>query len=151
MRVIEYLFLRPGPAGPELERWGAALLGAYAGVAVAIVVLGVALRAFGARHGARTRIAQRIIGWGLALQLAGLLALGLRWLDAPIISLRIWLFLQLIAEVVAAGYLWWWLRARYPGVLAQYEWEDRKRAYLPRAAGGSVEPVRRKAPASRRR
>jgi hypothetical protein len=43
------------------------------------------------------------------------------------------------------------VKNKYPPLLSAYEWEEKKRAYLPRAAGGTMEPVRRRPAAARRR
>jgi hypothetical protein len=107
--------------------------------------------ALNGRHGLKNWVTRRIWIVGLCLQAAGVLLLWLRGVNAPVISMRFLLYLQLIAEVVAVAYLFRWLRTRYPDRLAAYEWEEKKRAYLPRAAGGTVEPLRRRAAAGRRR
>lgn len=151
MGLIEYLFFRPGPVGPVFQQWGNILLGAFLGIALSLLVLGGLLRIFSARHALHARIARRVIVYGLALQSVGVVVLWLRWLDFPFISMRLWLFLLLAAQAVAGGYLWWWLQNRYPDQLAEYEWDERKRSYLPRAAGGGAPPVRRKAVAAGRR
>jgi hypothetical protein len=149
MGLIEYLFFRPGPAGPVFDRWGGVLFGAYCGIALSILVFYSVLRVFSVRHSLRSRIAQRILSYGLLLEAICAVVLGLRFANIPVLSIRLWLYASIGAQVVAVGYLWWWLRNRYPDLLTQYEWEDRKRAYLPRAAGGAVAPTRRRAAARR--
>jgi hypothetical protein len=150
VRIVEYLFQRPGVTGPVFEQWGNVLLGAYLALILALLVLGGLMRLFSAGHALHARITRRVVSYGLLLQLAGLLVLWLRWLNWPVISMRLLLFVQLAAEVAAAGYLWYWFQSKYPDLLADYQWEERKRAYLPRAAGGTAPPVRRKAAARRR-
>ena len=151
MRIIEYLFLPPGPTGATFDRWGGVLFGAFTALAVGVAILAAVMYEMNARHVLNRSVARRIFFWGGGLQLLGLLLLGLRVLSWPILSMRVLLYLYLVAEVYAAGYLWWWIKNRFPERLAAYEWEERKRAYLPRAAGGTAEPVRRKAAARRRR
>ncbi|MGH2352022.1 MAG: hypothetical protein ACRDI2_13980 [Chloroflexota bacterium] len=151
MRIIEYLFMPPGEVGPVFSRWGGVLFGAFLALTIGIVVLGSVMHILNARHGLKRRITQRTLWWGVGLQVLGLVLLGLRLVSWPILSMRIWLYAHLIAEVGAAGYLLWWMQNRYPGLLAVYEWEEKKRAYLPRAAGGEVEPARRRVAARRRR
>jgi hypothetical protein len=127
------------------------LFGAFVALALGISLFSAVMYEVNARHVLNRRIARNIFYWGAGLQLLGLLLLWLRQLNTPIISMRILLYAGLIAQVYAAVYLWWWVKRHYPARLAAYEWEERRRAYLPRAAGGTVEPVRRKAPAGRRR
>lgn len=151
MRLIEHLFFRPGPPGAAFTVWGGVLFGAFAALALGISLLSAVMYEVNARHVLNRRIARNVFYWGVGLQLLGLLLLWLRQLNVPIISMRILLYAGLIAQVYAAAYLWWWVKRRYPARLAAYEWEERKRAYLPRAAGGAIEPARRKAPVRRRR
>lgn len=141
----------PGPPGPAFAQWGGALFGAFAGIALCIIVLVRAMYGLNARHGLKNWVTRRTWIWGLCLQATGLLLLGSRTANVPILSLRFLLYLQLVAEVLAAAYLVWWLRRRFPDRLAAYEWEEKKRAFLPRAVGGTVEPLRRRAAAGRRR
>jgi MFS family permease len=149
--LVEHLFLRPGPPSPLFEEWAMVLFGAYVGLALGILVAGLVAHRFGEGHGLRRRVARNVVLWGLLLQAAGVLIVGLRFANWPVLSSRIWLYLQLTLEVVAAGYIWWWFRNRYPSRLAQFDWEARKRAYLPKAAGGTLEPARRKVTAGRKR
>ncbi len=151
MSVIEYLFHRPGPAGAVFQQWGNVLLGAFLGIALALLILGSLMRLFSVRHPIHARLTRRVVSYGLILQAAGALVLWLRWVNLPFISMRIWLALVLIAQVAAVARLWSWVRSRYPDQLAEFEWEERKRAYLPRGAGGAAPPIRRKAAASTRR
>src|SRR5438093_1261013 len=151
MRIVEYLFFPPGPVGATFARWGGVLFGAFVALALGIALLAAVMYEVNARHLLNRTLARNVFFWGAGLQLLGLLLLGLRLANIPILSMRILLYAFLIGEVGAAAYLWWWVKSRYPARLAAYEWEERKRAYLPRAAGGTVEPVRRKVPARRRR
>ena len=151
MRIVEYLLFNPGPVGAVFDRWGSVLFGAYVALGVALVVLCGTMRALNGRHGLKNRVADRILMWGLGLQLLGVLALGLRVMQWPLVSMRLLLFLQLAAEVVAMVYLVRWMQNRYPILLAAYEWEEKRRSYLPRAVGGAVEPARRRTGARRRR
>jgi hypothetical protein len=120
-------------------------------MALALLVLGGLMRLFSARHAIHARLTRRVISYGLILQAIGVFVLWLRWLDFPVISMRLWLYLVLIAQAAAAARLWWWLRNRYPDQLADFEWEERKRAYLPRGASGVAPPIRRKTASSSRR
>ena len=150
MSIIERLFFPPGPLGPVFATWGGVAFGACVALALGIAVLSAVMYEVNARHVLNRTLARNIFYWGAGLQLVGLLLLWLRTLSIPILSMRILLYAFPLVEIGAAVYLWWWVKTRYPARLAAYEWEERKRAYLPRAAGGAVEPVRRR-PAARRR
>lgn len=143
MGLIEYLLFRPGPPGPYFQQWGFVLAGAYGALALALIGFGALTRLFNARHAVHIAVVKRIVGWGVPLQLAGLAVLGLRAANLPAVSLRLALFLHLAAEVAALVYLVWWLRTRYPEEVAHYEWEERKRDFLPR--GGAPAARRRRA------
>ena len=136
MGLFEYIFHRPGPAGPVFGFWGAALFGAYVALLVAVLLLGYVLRAFSEGHALHAQIAQRIVRYGVPLQLLGLLMLWLRVINFPGLSMRLFLYAHLIAEVTAIGYLAWWMRRRYVDEIAYFEWEERKRDYLPRPTRG---------------
>jgi len=150
MGIIQYLFFRPGPTGATFGFWGAVLFGAFSALILVISLLCAVFYEINSRHVLNRRVARCIFAWGSGLQLLGLLLLGLRIVNLPILSMRVLLYAFLIGEVYAAGYLWWWVKTRYPRQLTAYDWEERKRAYLPRAVGGTVEPSRRR-PAARRR
>jgi hypothetical protein len=149
--IVQYLFFPPGPTGAVFDRWGGVLFGAFVALALGISLLSAVMYEVSARHVLNRRVARQIFFWGVGLQLLGLVLLGLRLVNWPILSMRILLYAFLIAEVYAAGYLWWWIKTRYPARLAAYEWEEKKRAYLPRASGGTLEPARRRTAARRRR
>jgi hypothetical protein len=136
MWLVEYLFHRPGPIGPAFDRWGWVLLGAYGALILALVVLGYVLRAFSEGHALHSMITRKILKYGMALQLTGLLMLWLRLINFPGLSMRIFLYAHLITEVAAIGYLAWWMRTRYVDEIAYFEWEEQKRDYLPRPARG---------------
>ena len=151
MQIVEYLFLPPGPVGPAFDRWGSVLFGAFTALACGLAFFYGVMRRLNGRHSLKNKVARQILVWGGGLQLAGLLLLLLRVLNWPLVSMRILLFAHLAAEIVAALYLVRWMRMRYPEALAAYEWEEKRRSYLPRAAGGAVEPPRRRAAARQRR
>ena len=151
LAFLQYLFLPPGPPGPAFGRWGLVLAGVYLALFLSIALFHVVGRTLNGRHRLKIAAFRRITGTGLGLQALGLCLLAWRALNLPVLSIRAFLALQLAATVFAALYLLWWLRRRYPPALAAYEWEEKKRAYLPRAAGGAVESARRKTPARHRR
>ena len=136
MGLVEYLFHRPGAVGPVFDRWGSVLLGVFLALILALVVLGYLLRVFAEGHALHAVIVQKVLRYGLAVQGAGLIVLGLRVINFPGLSMRLFLFLALSAEVVALGYLIWWMRTKYPDEIAYFEWEEQKRDYLPRPARG---------------
>ena len=136
MRLVEYLFHRPGAVGPVFDRWGSVLLGAFVALIVALLVLGYLMRVYADGHTLHSAITKRVVRYGLAVQLAGLLVLGLRVINFPGLSMRIFLFLPLMAEVAALGYLIWWMRTKYPDEIAYFEWEEQKREYLPKPTRG---------------
>jgi len=144
--MIDYLFLPPGPA-----RWGGVLFGGFVALTAGIALLTAVMYEISERHALNRRVARRLFYWGCGLQLLGLLLLGFRALNWPIVSIRVLMYALLAAEVYAAGYLWWWVKNRYPALLAAYEWEEKKRAYIPRGSGGTLEAPRRSAGARRRR
>jgi hypothetical protein len=136
MWLVEYLFHRPGPIGPVFGRWGPILVGAYAGIALSLLVLGYVLRAYSEGHALHSQLTRRIIRYGLLLQIVGLVILWLRLINFPGLSMRLLLLAHVAAEVAAIGYLVWWMRRRYVDEIAYFEWEDQKRDYLPRATRG---------------
>ena len=146
MRIVDYLFLPPGPA-----RWGGVLFGAFAALAVGIALLTAVMYEINQHHALNRRVARRLFYWGSGLQVVGLLLLGFRALGWPVLSARILMYALVAAEVFAAGYLWWWVKRRYPVLATAYELEERKRTYIPRGSGGTLEPARRPAGARRRR
>jgi len=111
-------------------------MGAFIALALAILLLGYVLRAFSEGHALHTQITQRIVRYGLTLQLVGLLVLWLRVINFPGLSMRFFLYVHLIAEVAAIAFLAWWMRRRYVDEIAYFEWEERKRDYLPRPTRG---------------
>ena len=151
LAFLQYLFLPPGPPGPEFGRWGLALAGVYLAVTLSIAFFHLVGRTLIGRHRLKMAVLKRITGTGLGLQAIGLLFLACRALNLPVLSIRAFLAAQLAATAFAVVYLLWWLRRRYPPALAAYEWEEKKRAYLPRAAGGAGESARRQTPARHRR
>ena len=94
MRLIEYLFHRPGAVGPVFDRWGSVLLGAFLGLLVALLVLGYLLRVFSEGHTLHAALAQKVVRYGIAVQLAGLLVLvlGLRVINFPGLSMPLSVF-----------------------------------------------------------
>ena len=136
MRVVEYLFHRPGAVGPVFDRWGSVLLGVFLALILALMVLGYLMRVYAEGHILHTAITKKVIRYGMAVQVAGLIVLGLRVINFPGLSMRVFLFLPLVAELVALGYLVWWMRMKYPDEIAYFEWEEQKRDYLPRTARG---------------
>ena len=136
MRLVEYLFHRPGAVGPAFDRWGSVLLGVFLALILALLVLGYLLRVYSEGHTLHAVITQKVIRYGVAIQIAGLIVLALRVINFPGLSMRLFLFLPLIAEVAALGYLIWWMRTKYPDEIAYFEWEEQKREYLPRPARG---------------
>jgi type III secretory pathway component EscV len=136
VRLVEYLFHRPGAVGPFFDFWGAALFGAFCALILALLVLGYLMRVFSEGHILHEQITRQVVRYGVAVQVAGLVVLGLRVINFPGLSMRLFLFLPLIAEVVALGYLVWWMRTKYPDEIAYFEWEEQKRDYLPRPVRG---------------
>jgi hypothetical protein len=136
VRVVEYLFHRPGAVGPVFDRWGSVLLGVFVALILALIVLGYLMRVFSEGHTLHALVTQKVIRYGLAIQIAGLIVLGLRVINFPGLSMRVFLFLPLIAEAAALGYLIWWMRTKYVDEIAYFEWEEQKRDYLPRPTRG---------------
>ena len=151
MPILEYLFFRPGPPGPIFDRWGGVLFGALVSLGLGICLLCAVMYELNSRHVLNRSVARQILLWGGGLQLVGLVLLGLRVANWPVLSMRVLLYAFLIAEVCAAVYLWWWVKNRYPPRLAAYELGERRRSYLPRAEGGAVESMRRRSASRRRR
>lgn len=118
------------------DRWGPVLFGAFVALILALLVLGYLMRVFAEGHTLHARITQQVVRYGIAAQLAGLLVLGLRVINFPGLSMRLFLFLPLLAEVAALAYLTWWMRTKYPDEIAYFEWEEQKRDYLPKPASG---------------
>lgn len=149
--LFEYFFMPPGPVGQAFGRWSGVLFGVYVGILLTMGMAFLLGRTMAAGHGFKLQTIRRFYQWGALLQVVGILLLALRFLNWPLLSMRILLYAQLLAEVGAALYLWRWLQLMYPLLLEVYEWEEKKRAFLPKAAGGAVEPRVRKAPVRRKR
>jgi hypothetical protein len=148
-RLAEYLFLPPGPAGPVYRQYADSLYAGHAVLLAALVFFFIVGRTLNGRHGLKNWVLRRVLLVGGGVTLLGILLLALRPAGWPILSARILLAAELIALPALAAFLWWWLRNHYPLRLEAYEWEQRKKLYLPRAEGGPAE--RPKARARRRR
>ena len=71
----------------------------------------------------------------------GLAFFGFRVLGLPFLGIRLWLWVSLVALLVAMGYVVYYMRARYPAERQAYEAQQLKRRYQqpgrrPVAAGG---------------
>lgn len=114
----------------------------------ASILLGRALARRFRDHALHRRLAERamqIAGWICG---AGLLFFGFRALELPLLGMRLWLYLSVLALLVAAGLgLWYWW-ARYPAELGRYRQEQARRQYL---RAGAAAPRARRAASGRRR
>ena len=100
-------------------------------------------------HALHQRLAERatqITGWVFA---AGLIFFGLRALEVPLLGMRLWLYLSVLAVLVTAALGLWYWRMRYPEQLRRYEQEQARRQYLKPAR--EAPKVRRSTPSRRRR
>lgn len=118
----------------------------------AVVFVGSAL-AYGFRrrlfpgHSLHVRLAARFSTIGVVIGAAGLLLLAARYAGVPYVSMRLWLVLAVLAVPVYAGYLLYFLRVRYPPLLAAYRAEESRRRFIKPAlatGGGRRRPKKRR-------
>lgn len=150
LRLLEYLFLPPGPVGVVYRQYAGYVLAVYLTLLVAIMFFYLVARALNGRHALKNWLVNRMLVIGGVVTLLGVLLLLVRPLNWPILSTRMLLASQAVALLLLTGYLWWWLQFRYPAALAAYEWEERKKLYLPRTAAGATARPRRKRELRRR-
>jgi hypothetical protein len=100
-----------------------------------VAALYVRLMAHGMFGGHRFKQRQAIRLAYLVVWLAaiGLIVLLFRWQPVPLLSKRVWLLLWWLAVLASAGYGVYFYRRLYPGRLAAFENNERRRRYLPRA------------------
>lgn len=114
------------------------------GIFLAAFVMGILLVAEAGRLSRGNRLHQRLIGrygaWAAWLGGVGMIAIGLRYTQAPMFSKRLWTFLTALAMLAVAMHFAWYRIARYPAALTAYREEERKRRFLP--ARRPIRPAR---------
>lgn len=98
-------------------------------------------------HALHRRLARRATQIATWLAGIGLVFFAFRVLELPFLGMRLWLYLNALAVLVALGLAGWYWFARYPAALARYRDEEARRQYL-RPGGLSRQ---RRATAGRRR
>ncbi|MDQ3928351.1 MAG: hypothetical protein M3328_04285 [Chloroflexota bacterium] len=77
----------------------------------------------------------------------GILFVLLRIPPVDFFNLRFWLYLWLLAALIAAGWVFYWYRTSYPKEMARYQKTQRQKQYMPgsskavRATAGPSTPV----------
>ncbi len=99
-----------------------------------------ARRRFG-EHPFKMRLARRVATYGIAISLAGLVLLGVRYGGVPFLSLPALFYITVLMGLVLAGYLGFFLWRRYPSRLAQYERRQLLFRYSPVPKGRPVRGV----------
>jgi hypothetical protein len=74
-----------------------------------------------------TRRATQVATWIFGI---GLTFFAFRALELPLLGMRLWLYLSVLALIVAAGLGLWYRLARYPAALARYQQEQARQQYL---------------------
>jgi len=135
MPVLGWLFeSTPGP--PSV--WYLAL------VVVFVLIFGGSLLAYFFRrrlfpgHSLNISLVGRFAIVGAILGAVGLLFLAARYLGVPLLVMRIWLVLEVLAVVAFAAYLAYFYRARYPALLGAYRAEEARRRYVKPARPGGA-------------
>jgi hypothetical protein len=80
-----------------------------------------------ALHLRLTRRATQVATWIFGI---GLTFFAFRALELPLLGMRLWLYLSVLALIVAAGLGLWYRLARYPAALARYQQEQARQQYL---------------------
>jgi len=60
----------------------------------------------------------------------GLIFFGCRVLGLNLLGWRLWEYVSLLGMIAFVGYALYWLRVKYPPVVAKFQKEQRRRAYL---------------------
>jgi hypothetical protein len=82
-------------------------------------------------HALHARLAEIAGMTAASLGLLGLFLLLMRFLNAPLLSARLLLYLTLLATLGSGGYgVYWYIRV-YPGRLAAYRKEEERKRFLP--------------------
>ena len=108
------------------------------GFLVLVLLIGLAFSLMPDRFARGNRLHRRLFatygGWAAWFAGAGLLVIGLRYVNVPLFSKRIWTLLDLAAILAVGAYALWYRIARYPDDRADYLEELRRRRYI--SAGG---------------
>lgn len=134
----------PGRLGLVFYQWGGVVIGILLGILLAAGVFSVLSSVLIGRHGLRQRVRRRVFSGTAGIAVVGLLLWCARAVGWQIPALRFLMAIHALAMIGALFFLWNWLQRRYPVLLAAYELEERRRAFLPKAVGGQVESTRRK-------
>lgn len=143
MPVINWLFeLNPGPPGPEYI-W---LVGLVTLLFVGSLTMFISRRSFFPNNPLAARLGQRLSLIGVFLSLLAILLLAARYLNVPFIQMRFWLVLAGALIVAYAGYVVYFVRARYPKLRAAYDAELKRQRYVrpQHATGGGQRRSKKK-------
>ena len=82
-------------------------------------------------NGARIGVVTRHGPWAIAIGIIGLIFVAARYTGFPILEMRFLLYLTVLAAVVFAGYIGYYLRRRYPFQVQAVRAEEVRRRYAP--------------------
>lgn len=88
-------------------------------------------------HRLKRRVSETASIWAIALALAGLLLLGLRFATVPYLSARVFLYVTIIASIGSLAYLVFYWYKLYPKRLTSYEARVLHARYASRPKGKS--------------
>ena len=106
------------------------ILGFFTVVFVVGLLLSLMPDRFARGNTLHRRIFARYGAWVAWLAAAGVVAVGLRYVNVPLFSKPLWTFLHLLAVLGVGAHALWYRIARYPDDRADYEEEQRRRRHI---------------------
>ena len=104
------------------------------GCFVLVFLIGLALSLMPNRFARGNRLLRRVYGlygaWAAWLSAAGMVVIGLRYVNVPLFSKPIWTLLSVIAVLAVGIHALWYRLARYPDERADYLEEERRRRHI---------------------
>ena len=99
-----------------------------------VFLIGLALSLMPGRFAGGNRLLRGIYArygtWAAWLAGAGLLVIGLRFVNVPLFSKRLWTLVDLAAVLAVGAHAVWYRIARYPDERADYLEEQRRRRHI---------------------
>ena len=103
----------------------------FLGIFVLALAAGLVLSIGAGRLSRENRLHRQLLGrygaWAAWIGGVGILVIGLRYLNVPLFSKRLWTGLNLLAMLAVATHVVWYRIRRYPGEIAAYQEEERRR------------------------